>query len=144
MNILCFDSTYMCGRVQLDIRRHLHLSANSRVNTCRHTQWQCVSVPAVKQFWSVCHLVVMWSVPLSSWSQRVLLTCSPDCRIEMKWKILICSVPAKVKEEKEICSDEVTRYYCELVDKVLSAGHNLGKDGRFQLFICLGARLVFR
>ncbi|XP_054266195.1 DENN domain-containing protein 5B isoform X4 [Macrosteles quadrilineatus] len=49
---------------------------------------------------------------------------------------------AKVKEEKESAGecDDVTRYYCDLVDKILMAGHSLGKDGRFQLFVCLGAR----
>ncbi|XP_063223946.1 DENN domain-containing protein 5B isoform X2 [Bacillus rossius redtenbacheri] len=35
---------------------------------------------------------------------------------------------------------EVVRCYCHLVDQVNASSHALGKDGRFQLFICLCAR----
>lgn len=61
-----------------------------------------------------------------------------ECRIHIR----LCFCSAKVKEEKESAGecDDVARYYCDLVDKILMAGHSLGKDGRFQLFVCLGAR----
>lgn len=34
----------------------------------------------------------------------------------------------------------VWRCYCHLVDEIQSASHALGKDGKFQLFICLSVR----
>lgn len=36
----------------------------------------------------------------------------------------------------------VWRCYCHLIDEIQSASHALGKDGKFQLFICLGVRFV--
>lgn len=49
---------------------------------------------------------------------------------------------ARVREEKEAAgdSDNVTRYYCYLVERIQSSTQTLGKDGRFQLFVCLGVR----
>lgn len=34
----------------------------------------------------------------------------------------------------------VWRCYCHLVDEIQSGSHSLGKDGKFQLFICLSVR----
>lgn len=36
----------------------------------------------------------------------------------------------------------VWRCYCHLVDEIQSASHALGKDGKFQLFICLAVRYL--
>lgn len=36
----------------------------------------------------------------------------------------------------------VWRCYCHLVDEIQSASHALGKDGKFQLFICLSVRYI--
>lgn len=48
----------------------------------------------------------------------------------------------KVKEEMESLSqiDDTIRYYCTLVDAIMNSGHNLGKDGKFQIFICFTVR----
>lgn len=34
----------------------------------------------------------------------------------------------------------VWRCYCHLVDEIHNSSHSLGKDGKFQLFICLSVR----
>lgn len=34
----------------------------------------------------------------------------------------------------------IWRCYCHLMDEINNAGHALGKDGKFQLFICLSLR----
>ncbi|XP_066247443.1 DENN domain-containing protein 5B-like [Euwallacea similis] len=36
----------------------------------------------------------------------------------------------------------VWRCYCHLIDEIRHTSKNLGKDGKFQLFICLGVRYV--
>ncbi|KAL1122543.1 hypothetical protein AAG570_002873 [Ranatra chinensis] len=48
----------------------------------------------------------------------------------------------KVREEKENLdnSDGPTGYFVSLVDAVLNSSHALGKDGRFQIFICIAVR----
>uniref|UniRef100_A0A1B6CZ38 UDENN domain-containing protein n=2 Tax=Clastoptera arizonana TaxID=38151 RepID=A0A1B6CZ38_9HEMI len=49
---------------------------------------------------------------------------------------------ARVREEKDSSgeADDISRYYCHLVTKIQNSSHSLGKDGRFQLFVCLGVR----
>lgn len=37
----------------------------------------------------------------------------------------------------------VWRCFCHLVDEIMYSSKALGKDGKFQLFICLSVRLVF-
>lgn len=37
----------------------------------------------------------------------------------------------------------IWRCYCHLADEVGAVGRALGKDGKFQLFICLSLRLVY-
>ena len=34
----------------------------------------------------------------------------------------------------------VLRYYCHLLDQINTFSQTLGKDGKFQLFICLATR----
>lgn len=34
----------------------------------------------------------------------------------------------------------VLRSYCHLIDQINTFSHTLGKDGKFQLFICLSVR----
>lgn len=36
----------------------------------------------------------------------------------------------------------ILRCYCHLIDQINTSSHTLGKDGKFQLFICLAARYV--
>lgn len=36
--------------------------------------------------------------------------------------------------------EKVLRCYCHLIDQIGSSSHTLGKDGKFQLFVCLCAR----
>lgn len=36
----------------------------------------------------------------------------------------------------------IWRYYIHLLDEINAAGNTLGKDGKFQLFICLSLRWV--
>jgi hypothetical protein len=38
--------------------------------------------------------------------------------------------------------EQVLHCYCHLVDQIESSSHTLGKDGKFQLFMCLCARWV--
>ncbi|CAN8023065.1 unnamed protein product, partial [Ixodes persulcatus] len=42
--------------------------------------------------------------------------------------------------EEDERPNEVWRGYCRLANKVDRASHTMGKDGKFQLFICLAAR----
>jgi hypothetical protein len=37
---------------------------------------------------------------------------------------------------------QVLQCYCNLIDQIGSSSHTLGKDGKFQLFMCLCARWV--
>uniref|UniRef100_A0A0A9WD06 DENN domain-containing protein 5B n=2 Tax=Lygus hesperus TaxID=30085 RepID=A0A0A9WD06_LYGHE len=48
----------------------------------------------------------------------------------------------KVKDEMEYLSreDDTIRYYCNLVDAISHSGQSLGKDGKFQVFVCLSVR----
>ncbi|KAK9496634.1 hypothetical protein O3M35_013114 [Rhynocoris fuscipes] len=48
----------------------------------------------------------------------------------------------KVKEEMEcqLSKSDTIRYFIYLVEAILQCGHSLGKDGRFQIFICLSLR----
>ncbi|BET01978.1 Hypothetical proteinypothetical proteinT/LH2 domain [Nesidiocoris tenuis] len=48
----------------------------------------------------------------------------------------------KVKDEMENLSreDDTIRYYCNLVDAICHSGQTLGKDGKFQAFVCLSVR----
>jgi hypothetical protein len=65
------------------------------------------------------------------------------------------SFPARVKEhfqaallhsDPDMTPDpsekRVLHSYCNLVEQIGSSSHTLGKDGKFQLFVCLCARCV--
>ncbi|XP_075214645.1 DENN domain containing pinstripe isoform X2 [Lycorma delicatula] len=49
---------------------------------------------------------------------------------------------AKVREEKEQHGEmnDKVHYYCHLVQRIQSRSHTLGKDGRFQQFVCVSVR----
>ncbi|RZF48660.1 hypothetical protein LSTR_LSTR010750 [Laodelphax striatellus] len=49
---------------------------------------------------------------------------------------------ARVKDEKEHIrrQNEIVRYYCHLVDSIQNYSNALGKDGRFQQFVCVSIR----
>ncbi|XP_063616075.1 DENN domain-containing protein 5B [Cydia splendana] len=49
-----------------------------------------------------------------------------------------CGVAYNCRQDQE--HRAIWRCYCHLVDEISSAGRTLGKDGKFQLFICLSLR----
>ena len=53
---------------------------------------------------------------------------------------------ALVQSDPDVTPDpsekRVLHGYCNLVEQIGSSSHTLGKDGKFQLFICLCARCV--
>ena len=46
------------------------------------------------------------------------------------------------KELAEIAQEDlhVMRFYCKLVNKINLSSHTVGKDGKFQLFVCMATR----
>lgn len=50
----------------------------------------------------------------------------------------------KVKEESEslVTKSDTLRYFNNLVEAISHCGNTLGKDGRFQVFVCLALRYV--
>lgn len=50
----------------------------------------------------------------------------------------------KVKEEKELSNegsyDDEVDYFCKLISEIQNSNHSLGKEGRFQVFICVTVR----
>ena len=38
--------------------------------------------------------------------------------------------------------EKILRCYCHLLEQIGNSSHTLGKDGKFQLFVCLCARFV--
>lgn len=50
----------------------------------------------------------------------------------------------KVHEEKEMTNegsiDDEVDYFCKLISEIQNSSHSLGKEGRFQVFICVTVR----
>lgn len=56
--------------------------------------------------------------------------------------MLCCTVRVKEEEETVIDRDDELEYFCKLVTEVQNANNSLGKEGRFQVFICVAIRWV--
>lgn len=44
-------------------------------------------------------------------------------------------------QRRELCA--IWRYYVHLMDEITKVGNTLGKDGKFQLLICLSLRYIY-
>lgn len=73
----------------------------------------------------------------------------PCCSVRVKdeFKMSLCDegVPNKSCGVAYNCRQDqehraIWRCFCHLVDEIHSVGRTLGKDGKFQLFVCLSLR----
>lgn len=57
-----------------------------------------------------------------------------------QFEISLADDPGFTLDAEQESASAVMRMYCRLVESIDTLSHTLGKDGKFQLLVCLAAR----
>lgn len=63
-------------------------------------------------------------------------------RVRDQFEISLADDPGISLDAEQESASAVMRMYCRLVETIDTLSHSLGKDGKFQLLVCLAARYL--
>lgn len=65
---------------------------------------------------------------------------SISARVRDQFEISLADDPGVSLDEQQENAYAVMRVYCRLIESIDTLSHSLGKDGKFQLLVCLSIR----